>query len=64
MSIAWYMLCEAKPTTFKRPSPGDSFENHIHSIETCGSVKCNFHLIGQPPYLKSCHFINASLMNG
>ena len=25
--------CEAKPTTLKRPSPGDSFENHMHSIE-------------------------------
>ena len=25
--------CEAKPTTLKRPSPSDSFENHMHSIE-------------------------------
>ena len=25
--------CEAKPTTLKRPSPGDGFENHMYPIE-------------------------------
>ena len=25
--------CEAKPTTLKRPSPGDGLENHMYSIE-------------------------------
>ena len=25
--------CEAKPTTLKRPSPGDGFENHMYLLE-------------------------------
>ena len=45
--------CEAKPTTLKRLSPGDGFENHIHSIETCGNTTCNFHIRGHPHHLKS-----------
>ena len=24
------VACEAKPTTLKRPNPGDGFENHMH----------------------------------
>ena len=26
-------VCEAKPTTLKRPSPGDGFENHMYLLE-------------------------------
>ena len=29
--ISQYM-CEAKPTTLKRPSPGDGFENHMYCL--------------------------------
>ena len=25
-------LCEAKPTTLKRPSPGDGVENHMYCL--------------------------------
>ena len=37
---------EAKPTTLKRPSPGDGSENHMYFIEACGSMKCNFRIRG------------------
>ena len=56
-------LREAKPTTLKRPCPGDGFENHMYYTKACGGMKCNFHLNGHPPYLKSWCFIDASLLN-
>ena len=36
--------CKAKPTTLKRPSPGDSFENHMCDTKTRSNMECNFHL--------------------
>src|ERR1700737_2758875 len=38
------LVCEAKPTTLKRPSPGDGFENHMCFIELWNNLKCNFHI--------------------
>ena len=36
--------CEAKPTTLKRPSPGDGFENHMCNTKTHSNMECKFHL--------------------
>ena len=55
--------CEAKPTTLKRPSPGDGFENHMYHTKTRGGMKCNFHINGHLHYLRSWCFTNASLLN-
>ena len=55
-------LCEAKPTTLKRLSPGDGFESHMHSSITCSSVKCNFHTWRHPRHSKSWFFISACLL--
>ena len=53
MAIKKNVICEAKPTTLKRPSSGDGFENHMYYTKTCGSMKCNFHLSGHPHHLRS-----------
>ena len=54
MSTRKFMcMCEAKPTTLKRPSLGDGFEDHMYHIKTRGSMKCDFHLNGHPHYLES-----------
>ena len=34
MIAKFLSICEAKPTTLKRPSLGDGFENHMYPIET------------------------------
>ena len=56
-------ICEAKPTTLKRPSPGYGFENHMSHTKARGNMKCNFYLNELPPYLKSWCFINVTLLN-
>ena len=33
--------CEAKPTTLKRPSPGDGFENHMYFLELWNKCEVN-----------------------
>ena len=45
-------LCEAKPTTLKRPSPGGGFENHMCHINICGNMECDSHLNEIPTYLE------------
>ena len=32
--------CEAKPTTLKRPSLGDGFEDHMCHIKARGNMEC------------------------
>ena len=36
--------CEAKPTTLKRPSPGDGFENHMYTLKPWTMCKVIFML--------------------
>ena len=40
LNVMHHYYCEAKPTTLKRPSPGDSFENHMCHTKTCGHIEC------------------------
>ena len=45
--------CEAKPTTLKRLSPGDGFENHMCDIGTRSNMECGFHINKLMAYFKS-----------
>ena len=46
--------CEAKPTTLKRPSPSDGFENHMHFPWPWNGLNCNSHV--QHTHIISIHF--------
>ena len=51
--VTFVLGCEAKPTTLKRPSPGDGFENHMCHTKTHSNMECKFHLNKLPTYFKS-----------
>ena len=42
-------MCDAKPTTLKRPSLGDGFENHMCYTKNSWYMECNFHFNVLPP---------------
>ena len=50
-TIHYITWCEAKPTTLKRVSPGDNFDNHMYHLNNCRNMKCNFNSSGLTHYL-------------